>query len=78
MEKNFLGATLREISDMFDNMREEKKSSKDKPVTEPVRMFNKVDVDRESVQAVNSNYKLSGDFNNIFSSGFCGKIFGNI
>ena len=44
----------------------------------PVRMFNQVDIERESTQAVNSHYKLSGDFGNSFSNYFSGKIFGDM
>lgn len=46
--------------------------------TAPVRMFNKVEVERESAQVFNEACRLCGDFANGFSNRFSGKIFDNI
>ena len=91
MKKNFLVESFSgEIyeRDFFDNEIREfsrrkqescgSKSGENKFVAEPFRKFNEVDLDRESFQAVNSNYKLTGDFAFGFSNNFSGKIFFNV
>lgn len=64
--------------DELSNLKREKTSSKVETVTEPLRMFNDVDVERKAFQTVDSNYKLSGNFGMFFSNYFSGKIFCNI
>ena len=44
----------------------------------PVRMYNEVDVARESDQAVRAACNLSGNFGVNFSNYFSGKIFGGM
>ena len=44
----------------------------------PVRMYNEVDVARESAQAVRAACNLGGDFGVNFSNYFSGKIFGGM
>lgn len=76
-EKTFLDEDIREFVEIANKTKNEK-SGKVLAAENPVRMFNQVDVDRESVQAVNLNYKLGGDLSSNFSNYFSGKIFGNI
>lgn len=76
-KKDFFETEIREFSRREKESRENK-SEKNKPVTDPVRKMNEVDLERECFQAVNSNYRLTGDFSFNFSNNFSGKIFSNI
>ena len=68
-----------DIQELFKIARkscERNEFSKIETVANPVRMFNEVDIDRESVRAFDSNCKLSGDFGVNSFNYFSGKIFG--
>ena len=67
---------IQELFKLARKPREEKEFTHSDTVADSVRMFNEVDVDRESVRAVDSNYKLSGNFGNNSFNNFSGKIFG--
>lgn len=76
-EKNFLEDDIRRISAEVEKSFESR-DSENKVTTEPVRMFNDVDLEYKSNQAINSTYRLGGDFGNIFLGHFSGKIFGGV
>lgn len=75
-KKDFFEEEIREFSRREKELRESKTMKNDRPVAEPMRKLNEIDLERESFQAVNSNYKLTGDFG--FSNNFSGKIFSGI
>lgn len=77
-KKTFLDEDIRDFAMRAKQSRENKKPEEILTAQDPVRMFNEVDINRESTQAINANYRLNGDFNNNFSNYFSGKIFGNI
>lgn len=76
-EKSFLKEDIREFK-MRAQQSRDKEPEKILAAENPVRMFNQVDIERESNQAVNAHYKLTGDFGVSFSNNFSGKIFGDI
>ncbi len=76
-KKTFFEEDIREFRELAKQARNTE-PNKILTAENPVRMFNQVDVERESGQAVNSHYKLNGDFGNSFSNYFSGKIFGDM
>lgn len=77
-KKTFLDEDIREFVNSTHKPKKNKESQVVELVADPVRMFNEVDIERESSQAVNAHYKLTGDLSSSFSNYFSGKIFGNI
>ena len=76
-KKSFLDEDIREFTERAAQSKDNK-PEKILAAEDPVRMFNQVDIERKSTQAVNSHYNLSGNLSSNFSDYFSGKIFGGI